>query len=169
MGWLCRCPGIVLESIQKQAHTELVGKHSVTAISASWAIVDWISVHKLISALNKITTKKVQAGNEWSFSQNPCKWKKTKKHHYKSQTKSMIKIFEEWKRESMPEHAQISILKFWKVVSECSCQSKMGGECACMSVSVWNLLRMLYLDGTSVSSACYLQKLRNSILLHAHV
>ena len=41
VGWPCCCPIIVWESIRKRAHTQLVGEHSVTVVSALWVTVDW--------------------------------------------------------------------------------------------------------------------------------
>ena len=41
VGWLCRCPGIVLEPIRKRAHTQVVMENSVTVVSARRATVDW--------------------------------------------------------------------------------------------------------------------------------
>ena len=41
VGWLCRCPGIVWESIRKRAHTQLVRERSVTVVSIRRATVDW--------------------------------------------------------------------------------------------------------------------------------
>ena len=41
VGWLCHCPGIVWEHIQKRANMQLVREHLVTVISARWATVDW--------------------------------------------------------------------------------------------------------------------------------
>ena len=82
-GWLCRCPGIVWEPIQKQAHMQLVREHSATVTSALWAIVDWswckewISLHELISTLKK---KKCWWGiSGQTFSQNSRK--QGKSHH----------------------------------------------------------------------------------------
>ena len=40
-GWLCCCPSIVWEPIRKCTHTQLVGEHSATVISAHGAAVDW--------------------------------------------------------------------------------------------------------------------------------
>ena len=37
MGWLYHSPDIVGKPIQKRAHTQLVGEHSATVISARWA------------------------------------------------------------------------------------------------------------------------------------
>ena len=76
MGWLCRCPGIVLEPIRKRAHTQAFREHSVTVISARWATVEWswpkggISVRKLISTFKK---KRRRGMNCRIFSQNPLK------------------------------------------------------------------------------------------------
>ena len=41
VGWLCRCPGRVWESIRKCVHTQLVREHSATVVSARWDTVDW--------------------------------------------------------------------------------------------------------------------------------
>ena len=71
VGWLCRCEGIVWEPTKKRAHTQLVREHSVTVVSARWAIVDWpsdlmsgVSVRELISDYKK-KKKKPTADGKW--------------------------------------------------------------------------------------------------------
>ena len=41
VGWLCHCPGFVLECIWKQAHMSRVREHLATVLSARWATKDW--------------------------------------------------------------------------------------------------------------------------------
>ena len=78
LGWLCRCPGRVLEPIRKRAHVQLVMEHLATVVSAHWATEDrswpkeWnqcarANLHfKNNNNNNKTRNKQAQARNEWS-------------------------------------------------------------------------------------------------------
>ena len=69
--WLCCCPGILWEPIQKQASMQLVTEHSATTVLAVWATVDWSwdkewNWHAWANLHFKKKKKKAQAENEWS-------------------------------------------------------------------------------------------------------
>ena len=91
VNWLCHCPGIVLEPIRKQAHTQLVREHSTTVVSAWWATVDWSWSKEwnwcARANLHFKPPKKCKYGmNGWTLSPNPSKWGKSHHHHQAQST-----------------------------------------------------------------------------------
>ena len=75
MGWLCRCPGVVWESIWKRAHTPLVGEHfglsRLCSLSHCGLILTWRV--KLVCASWTPLKKKKSAGREWNAEHSPKK------------------------------------------------------------------------------------------------